>query len=201
MERGLFYFVLCLHFVCMLAYNLSSTLRGYHQLMGERTGPYYLQVIQRAAATITSSGTVRYPARYAGTATGYGFFAPQVGSSFRLEVSVPDGLGVSRRVTAMPAFKRAHSQIRYSSLLNNHMQHLLHDDTAGTAGPTLANRRARAIAHCLAQRLAPWSWRSSFTQVRCEVFVYGTPRLWPREKPHLYRMLVYRHDINHFTVP
>lgn len=201
MERGLFYFVLCLHFVCMLAYNLNSTLRGYHQLMEERTGPYYFQGIQRAAATITSSGATRYLARYAGTATGYGFFAPQVGSSFRLEVSVRDGLGVSRRVTAMPKFKHAHSQIRYSSLLNNHMQHLLHDDVAGMARPPLSNRRARAIAHCLAQRLAIWGRRSSSTWVRCEVFVYGTPRLWPREKQRPYRALVYRHDIDHFTVP
>lgn len=201
MDRGLFYFAISLHFACMLAYNLRSTLRGYSQLVEEQTDPYYLQVINRAATALTSSEITRCLARYAGTATGYGFFAPQVGSSFRLEVSVPDGLGISRRVTAMPAFQHAHSQIRYSSLLNNHMQHLLHDDTSGTPGPTLANRRAQAIAHCLAQRLAPWSWRSSPGRLRCEVFVYSTPRLWPREQQHLYRTLVYHHDIDHFTAP
>ena len=139
----------------------------------------------------------RFLAHAAGTATGYGFFAPQVGSSFQLEVSLLDASGVPRGTFSGVALKNAHSQLRYHSMINR-MQYLLDDtaDTESTAPPSLARRKARAIAHCVAIRLAQQRWRKAPGQMRCDVYVYGTQSLRQHDVQRPYRVLVYRSDID-----
>src|SRR5690606_22097289 len=108
MHRGLFYFIGCLHFAFMLAYNLRSTLQGYQRLTEDKAGPSHLRGLQGVATAFTSLTIPYYLAQYAGTATGYGFFAPQVGSSFQLEVSLPDKQEVSQQIITTPVFKYPH---------------------------------------------------------------------------------------------
>lgn len=200
MHRGLFYFVLCWHFTNMLAYNVSSTIKGSRQLTGE-TAPGFLPGIQQAAAALTSFRPARMLAHAAGTATGYGFFAPQVGSSFQLHVSLVNAVGTPYGTIPGPALENAHSQLRYHSMLNR-MQYLLDDtaDTENTVTPSLARRKAQAIAHCVALRLARRRWREPAGPLRCEVYVYGTPSLRQYATQRPYRVLVYRYDINQPSV-
>ena len=200
MNRSLFYFLLFWHVALMLAYSTESMLRGYHQLTGG-TDSGELEGIQRAAGILTSLPLAQRVASYAGTATGYGFFAPRVGSSFLLEASSLDAHGIVHQTTVMPPFKQAHSLIRYHSLLSR-LQYLLDDGHERPGGPTLRNRQARAIAHCLAQRIARHHRPNPAGRLRCDVYVYDTPRLWQvAVAPHPYRLLAYRHDIDHLVLP
>lgn len=175
MHRSLFYFVLVWHLTCMLAYNVSSTVRGYRQLT-EESGSGYFHCIQRAATALTSWSPIHRFSQYAGTATGYGFFAPQVGSSFLLKVTAVDTTDTAQATAHMPVLKQGHSVLRYHSLLNR-MQNLLREDTGGGDESALPLRQARAIAHCLTQRIARQRWGKTAYRTRCEIFVYDYPAL------------------------
>ncbi len=168
MDRGPFYLFLAWHFVCMLAYNVSSTAIGYRQLE-TGSGSGHALHMERIANAFTSFLPVRAFAQYAGTATGYGFFAPQVGSSFRLEVSVIDPSESLRTTLHAPSFAHTHSLLRYQSLLGR-LQHLI-TDTPHNDRLSLPLRQARALAHCLAQRLALHHWGPEARPIRCEVYV------------------------------
>lgn len=172
MSRSLFYFFLGWHFLCILVYNVHSTARGYGQLE-EVPGSGYFQHAERIANTVASLMPLRVFARCTGTATGYGFFAPQVGSSFVLEVSLLDGHGSVLATTRTPPLKQAHSHLRYHSLLNR-MQHLLEGDMGDGAAVSLTLRQARALAHCLAQRIARHEWGIPMSgRIRCVVHSYA----------------------------
>jgi len=187
MNRGLFYFFLGCHLLSILAYNVHSTVRGYLQLsIGSGSG--YLQRTESVAATVTSWLPIRIFAQCAGTATGYGFFAPQVGSSFRLDVSVLDPEGRVQATSYLPPLKQPHSLLRYHSLLSR-MQQLANDSIPVAAVPSLKSRQIRAIAHCLAQRIALHLWRTpSGTPLRCEVSAFSNH----------YRVPIYQKEL---TIP
>lgn len=194
MNRSLFYFVFVWHLTCMLAYNVSSTVRGYDQLTDE-TGSGYLHRIHHAATALKSWPPVHYFSQYAGTATGYGFFAPQVGSSFLLEVTAVDARGDNRATAHMPVLRQGHSVLRYHSLLNR-MQNLISEDGSHNGESALPLRQARAIAHCLSQRIARQRWGNMPHQLRCEVFVYDYPALrQPDAVPHGRRLSIYQKSI------
>ncbi|GEM_PF-1650786 len=191
MYRGLFYFFFIWHLVCMLVYNVSSTVRGYHQLT-EETGPGFLHRLQHAGTVFTSWPVTRRFAQYAGTATGYGFFAPQVGSSFRLVVTALDAQGIKQTTVHTPQLKQPHSVLRYHSLLNR-LQNLLQADDGSEEAATLSLRQARAIAHCLARRIAQLRWGQIHHPIRCEVFVYDFPALRQHDAVQRgYRISIYR---------
>lgn len=177
MRRGLFYFVICWHFTCMLTHNVGSTLRGYQQLT-EPSGSGYLLHLQDYVTKFTTWPPARHFAGFAGTATGYGFFAPRVASSFQLEVT---SIGDSSDVQAYaygPALRHPHSHLRYHSLLSR-LQHLLDEaDGVDEDVVTLRKRQARAIAHCLSQRIARQRWGSTPHAIRCTVYVYQHQPLW-----------------------
>lgn len=190
MNRSLFYFFLGWHFLCVLVYNVSSTVKGYRQL-AEVPGSGYVHRAERITIAVNSWPPVRTFARYAGTATGYGFFAPQVGSSFLLEVSILDNRGTVQATTHAPLLKQAHSLLRYHSLLGR-MQHLLADDTRNARDSSLTLRQARAIAHCLAQRTALQRWGATgYNRIRCEVYAYT----------HDHRVPIYRKDLDPLPAP
>ncbi|MGK6353403.1 hypothetical protein [Parapedobacter sp. DT-150] len=194
MYRGLYYFFAVWHLGCMLVYNTSSTLQGYH-LLTEGAGPGYLPGARHALAALTSWPAARSFACYAGTAAGYGFFAPQVGSSFQLEVAAMDACGAAHSTAQVPILKQAHSHLRYHSLLNR-LQHLLGDSTGHRDTATLRYRQAQAITHCLAQHIARQRWGGT-RRIRCEVLVYHHPVLGSHGAMQQgYRIPIYQKTIN-----
>ncbi len=176
--RSLYYLFVSWHFVCALAFNVCSTVQGYRHLQAAVPGSGCIHHLQRVAQLLAEWPIARTFAHYAGTATGYGFFAPQVGSSFQLEVTALDAHGEAVASTIQPMLKQGHSLLRYHSLLNR-MQYLISGHSASFRSADLRQRQARAIAHCLSQRIARQWWGEGCHAVRCRIYVYGRPGLQP----------------------
>ena len=195
MRRSLYFVIVSCYLGGILAQGLQGAIRSYRFVYGNDAGSGIFQPLQSASRQLTAMPLFEVLASYAGTRTGYGFFAPQVGSSYRLEVSALDSAGNVVAHTGSPLFSHPHSRLRYQSLL-----HRLQDIPPGRgaeANPWAA-RHARALAHCMAQRLAKWRWGTRYTRLRCTVSVYRHTALRASEagvEPRRY--IIYEHIIPH----
>lgn len=108
-------------------------------------------------------------ALYSGTNTGYGFFAPAVGSNYGLHVSLYDEHGRLLYEGTDPGLRTLEGRLRYQAFLDV-FRNLL---PAGTAHPgqgtSLESRYARAVARSIAGRLA---LRYQAAGSRCQVLLY-----------------------------
>lgn len=179
MSRSLYLVVLCCHFGCILAQGLAGALQSFGYVYSDDTGSGMLNSVQSASHQLTAFPLFEALASYAGTATGYGFFAPQVGSSFQLQVSAVDSAGRPLAHTGPPHFSNPHNLLRFRSLLNR-LQ-----DVQPVHGSTVDSwdvRQARALAHCMAQRIAKKQWGARYIRLRCTVTVYHHGTLHSHEE-------------------
>src|SRR5690606_4136962 len=84
--RNLFYFVVHVYLCGILVHSVSSTVRSYLRTQPVAAGSGFLAALQDATGKACSWPVVNLIADYSGIAMGYGFFAPQVASSYRLQV-------------------------------------------------------------------------------------------------------------------
>lgn len=110
--------------------------------------------------------------QYTGTCTGYGFFGPRVGSAYVLEVDCYDGTGRLLARLSMPPLTHAEGQKRYHTFLDVFSALLEKAPTANHA----RQRYARAVAQCLARRIAALNGLSP-QHIRYRVGVSRMPRL------------------------
>ena len=131
MSRNLYFVVMSCYFGCTLVQGLNGALQSYRFVYGDDTCSGIFHTIQTATRQLTAFPLFAVVASYAGTDTGYGFFAPQVGSSFRLEVSAIDSAGRAVASIGRPLFSHPHSHLRFHSLLNR-LQHIQSAPGEGT---------------------------------------------------------------------
>lgn len=172
MNRQTFLSILiALHLVVIFLYNTHSTLTGYQAVYPSvQKHAWYDGLLSRVLDPLLQWAPLAWHARLSGIETGYGFFAPQVGSQYVTRFSMLDALGDTIQMVEMPPLQRSESQLRYAGFLDA-MQAFI-GDTA-TADPDEL-RYARALIHAMAERLARHYGGAS---VSCEVLVYRHPPL------------------------
>lgn len=196
MHRGIFYFLFFLHMGSTVLYNAMSSLAGYIHIHEQAGCPGLLTTVKSAIQRVVKLPPLAATARYAGTDTGYGFFAPQISSSLQLEVTVYGRQDERLATIHGPMFRTNHSQLRYSGLLNR-LQHLLPDHGGSNHVGSLQQRQAKAIAHCLSQRLAQQHTTSGL-RIRCQVYAYQHTTLANHQQgAGGYRVPLYQHDMDH----
>lgn len=193
MSRNLYYLVICCYFSCTLAHSLNSAARSYRMVHTGDTGSGFFQAVQHVTDPFMAFPFLDRLARYAGIVTGYGFFAPQVGSSFQLEVSALDSSGDVVARADHPVFSHAHNRLRFHSLLNR-LQHVQSGHISAAGDWSI--RQARALSHCIAQRMANRQWGTRYATLRCTVSVYQHAALRaPETVHHMQRFIIYQHVI------
>lgn len=194
MSRSLYFVVFLCYFGCTLAQGLQGCLQSFRIVYGNEAGSGIFKSVHSACSQLTAFPLFKALASYSGTHTGYGFFAPQVGSSFQLQVSALDSAGRAVAHAGLPLFSNPHNLLRFHSL-QNRLQDV--QPTHGSAAADRwAMRHARALSHCVAQRLAKRQWGTCYTRLRCTVTVYhhGTLRS-PEGADSPQRFIVYQRVI------
>lgn len=194
MSRSLYFVVFCCYFGCTLAQGLQGSLQSFRIVYGNEAGSGFFKSAHSASRQLTAFPLFKALASYSGTNTGYGFFAPQVGSSFQLQVSALDSAGQAVAHAGLPHFSNPQNLLRFRSLLNR-LQDV--QPTPGYAATDRwAVRHARALSHCMAQRLAKRQWSNCYTRLRCTVTVYHHGTLRAAERAgNPQRFIVYQRVI------
>lgn len=116
---------------------------------------------------LVEHGLLRALAHTCGYASGYGFYAPRVGSHFLTEfrLHTADGRHTTQHY---PTLKTLEGRIRYRAFTDL-FSTLLPQAHQPTAGAALHRRVSRAVARSLSERLAA---RQAVAQVACRVGVW-----------------------------
>ncbi len=152
--RHLLYTLLIMrHFSSILLHNACSMLANYQQVRVDGGGGRDLFPVLRFLQRTIASGPLSYYGYYSGTATGYGFFAPQVGSAFALHAAVYDAGGQLLQCVTRPAFRTREAALRYQGSLQL-FNRLLPAPHLPPAEGERWQRFAKALAGCIALRMA-----------------------------------------------
>ena len=114
----------------VLLVGMKTTFDGYFSFYYE-DGQYTKPFIYQATEVLVKSTPVSRFIAYTGFDTGYGFFAPNVGSDFVLLFDIQDSLGQTIQQTAMPKFKQKESQVRYTSVFNMFLERVKKQEAKG----------------------------------------------------------------------
>ena len=162
------------HFGVIIVYNVLSISNGYQEVYGKAAlGQQMHSLINKLRALSHFSPIAQY-AQFSGAGTGYGFFAPQVGSQYISTFELYDEKGQLLRRTNAPGLQKSESFIRYSSYLDLYQDMLLAEGKE-TASDSLDIRYAKAILYSMAER---WIQKSPTAKsVKASIHLHKAPLL------------------------
>ena len=141
-------------------------------------GLRYILSGDKAAEHSWTAGLRQHPVagplvHYTGLLSGYGFFAPRVGSSCYLEIGFTDGSTQQIRAIDAASLFHASGYLRFRSF--QHVFYELLPNTADGSHPSTTRQRiAQATVIAIGRRIAA---RRGATLAFCRLFVYNHPPL------------------------
>lgn len=174
--------VLAFHFAVIILYNIVSSVAGYEAVYGPNKRSDARMYVQAFARQAIQLAPLRSYGRFSGTNTGYGFFAPQVGSQYISLFTLYAADGSLLGEYSNPGLRQEESLHRYSGFLD------LFQDILPSRLKTdsLAQRYARAVLYSLGRHLGR---QKGASRVRCQVLVYRYRRLWDRKNKKTAQLL------------
>lgn len=143
---------------------------------------------------------VAYYAQYSGIARGYGFFAPQVGSTCRLELDLYDDDGTLLERCPAAGLTLRESRLRFTGFLD--LFHTLLPQDEETPEDTLRQRYAQAVARNIADRYARRKYPHRRVSVHYTVLVNRQPTLRGfRPGDRAQRILLHRNRVTSAPQP
>ncbi len=169
-RKILFLLAIIFHFSVIVLHNVASSAVGYQAVYGSDKQASAMVGALALCQRFIASPLIQYYAYFSGTETGYGFFAPQVGSQYISRFTLYDGQGDILGEYENPGLRQREGLLRYSGFLD------LFQDIADAVTPndSLNMRVARATACSLGERLGE---KHGASRVRCQVLVYRYSRL------------------------
>lgn len=169
-QRLFFLAATVFHFTVILSVCIQSGIDGYLS--------FYKKEPNRATATLyKSTGAindvvgVRWYSAIAGIDAGYGFFAPNVASSYILEFMSYNKNGELLHTRQQPNFAHRESAVRYSSLLDAFQDKLLGDGDVHS----LQQRHLNAIIKSMAY--SAFDGDQQIDEVQATLYLYHFPTL------------------------
>ncbi len=172
MHRLLLLSFFAFHLGCIVMHNAAAGLASYVEVCGDAGSAGALRPGLRPLYRITGLAPVAFYSHYAGIATGYGFFAPQVGSTYTLHTTVTNPAGDTVEHRSQPPLRRNNSRLRYTSFL---------DQFSGLLPPTRpvtpADSVHRRYLRLLARQMAIRQCSATTGTLRLRVLLYRHPLL------------------------
>lgn len=150
-----------LHLVLSVLYNGVSMHHGLSAVYGAAAGPIPHAVEQRLLRALHRFPVAQY-ALFTGACTGFGFYAPQVGSPYQTVFEAYGTDGQLLHTATEPHLRSGSGILRYGAFLD-----VFQD--ASTATDSLTTRYARALVVSLAHNY--WR-RTRASHVVCKVYRY-----------------------------
>jgi hypothetical protein len=130
-RNNLFFIFFALHFLLILLVCFKSLVHTvYTTYITKETDDK--TKLEKLIGSITSNTAINFYGTYSGTINPYGYFAPNVASSYIIEFSCFDKQNQVVSKFILPPFERIESINRYSSLLGNFQEILKDMDNHGT---------------------------------------------------------------------
>lgn len=165
-----------LHFGVIVLYNLLSTSHGYQQLYGHHSQNERLSALINLMQRVSHLSPINFYAQLSGAETGYGFFAPQVGSQYISIFKLYDQADQLVLRTNAPGLNQSESHIRYSGYLDLYQAMLFSKITNNNASSDSLNiRYAKAILYSMSQQVLQQN--PTAARVHASVYLVRTPVL------------------------
>lgn len=160
----------------IILHNIVSTADGYQHIYRDDGQAELKGSVLATIQNITQLSPITEYARFSGAETGFGFFAPQVGSQYISNFKTFDAAGKLLGETIAPRIKQQEGLLRYSSYLDL-FQNMLHaeDKLKQNKSDSLSIRVAHAVVYSMADRILNRS--DSATKVEANIYLYNYSNL------------------------
>lgn len=173
-KQRIFIVLALFHFGVIILYNILSTSYGYQEIYGKASPNQERHSLISKMKALSHLSSITQYAQFSGAETGYGFFAPQVGSQYISTFEFYDEKGKLLSRTNAPGLEKNESFIRYSSYLDLYQDMLLAEGNK-TASDVLDIRYAKAILYSMAERLIKKNPEAK--SIKASIHLYKTPLL------------------------
>lgn len=164
------------HFTIIILHNIVSMADGRDAVSGNTDKTGFRNSVLSSMRQIIHHKSIHHYSRLSGTETGFGFFAPQVGSQYLSLFHIYDYKDALIASHTLPLLKQQESLHRYATFLDLFQQALDKENDH------IDQRYARAILYSMGERLG--LALKNAQKVECQILVFRYPKLHGmQEKP------------------
>lgn len=157
------------HFMVIIFHNIVSMADGQDAVYGKQHKTGFRSSVLSSMRQIIHRKGIHYYSRLSGTETGFGFFAPQVGSQYLSLFHIYDSKDALIATYPLPLLKQQESIHRYATFLDLFQQAL------GKENDHIDQRYAHAILYSMGERLG--RKLKNAQKVECELLAFRHPLL------------------------